>query len=261
MTLVSFPLAPCQQQSVPGQTVAGNFPKPFMMICLSLSHKTPEGLLKLIQYFGNKADILEIRVDLLSEPSKLDFQSMLFPGHPPVVITNRMKKEGGGFKGDEKQRIEILEKAAEAGADFIDIEFATSQDLRASLVSRAKSLGCKVIMSFHDFEKTPDETTLLGLFSSMASAGADVVKIVTMARDQLDFFNFRPVFQESRGSGVPVIAFCMGEKGGFSRVVSPLLGGFLTFAAPDSSSQTAPGQIPLEKMRRLLAMLAPQPLP
>ncbi len=225
------------------------------MICLSLSHETISGLLELVEKFGPQADILEIRLDYLMDQSDLDFLAFSSLDPPPLIFTNRMITEGGNFRGDETLRIRLLEQAVEAGADFIDVEYATRKDLRTDIMTKARNMGTKVIVSFHDFEKTPDESFLSNLFTAMAETGADVIKIVTMARDELDFFNLKPVFQESRRTARPVIAFCMGEHGTFSRVYSLVLGGFLTFASPDSKSQTAPGQLPLGRMKQLLSLL------
>ena len=166
-----------------------------------------------------------------------------------------MPVEGGGFQGDEKGRIALLEKAIDAGADFIDIEFATRQDLRTKIIRKAHDHSTKVIISYHDFESTPDERRLGELFISMADSGADIIKIVTMASDPMDFLNFAPVFRKSKSTAIPVIAFCMGDKGKFSRVFSLSLGGFLTFASADSESKTAPGQIPLSRMKKILSLL------
>ena len=214
-----------------------------------------DGLLNLIRTHAREADCLEIRMDLLADPEKIDFRRISALDHPRLIFTNRMSEEGGGFQGDERDRIALLEKAIDAGADFIDIEFATRQDLRTKITERAHDQSTKVIISCHDFESTPDEKQLEELFISMADSGADIIKIVTMASDPMDFFNFAPVFRKSRITGIPAIAFCMGHEGKFSRVFSLSLGGFLTFASADSESETAPGQIPLGRMKKILSLL------
>ncbi len=225
------------------------------MICLSLSHKTVDGLLGLVTSFATSADILEIRLDLLSNPEGIDFEQILSLSPVPLIFTNRKMDEGGGFRGDERERTMLLENAVEAGADFIDIEFRTSRDIRRQVMEKAHIHETKVIVSFHDFQATPGSEDIKRLFDNMAETGADVIKIVTMASDPHDFIKLMPVFTRSRQASVPVIAFCMGEQGRFSRIFSLSLGGFLTFASIDQSSQTAPGQVPLDTMKQIIALL------
>ncbi len=227
------------------------------MICLSLSHNSASGLAELVELYSARADILELRLDLLPNPSEFDFQTVSALNHPPLIFTNRKASEGGGYRGEERLRIDLLKQAAASGADFVDIEYSTRQDLRTDLLERAKETNTKVIISYHDFEKTPEEMFLLELFKDMSDTGADIAKIVTMAQSPLDFLNFKPVFIESRRRSMPVIAFCMGEKGKFSRIFSLFLGSFLTFASPHSSSNTAPGQIPIEGMKKILELIEP----
>jgi 3-dehydroquinate dehydratase len=47
----------------------------------------------------------------------------------------------------------------------------------------------------------------------------------------------------------------MGEKGRISRIASPLLGGYLTFASLDQGEESADGQIPIKKMREMMERL------
>ena len=213
------------------------------------------GLLDLIRTYGREADILEIRMDLLACLEDMDFSAIFSLEHPPLIFTNRMSEEGGGFQGDEKDRIASLEKAIDAGADFIDIELATRPELRTKIIKRAQAHSTKVIISYHDFQGTPDDRSLKELFSIMADSGADIIKIVTMATDPMDFLNFAPVFKKSRSTAIPVIAFCMGEMGKFSRIFSIFLGGLLTFASIDSGSKTAPGQIGIKKMKEIFSLI------
>ncbi len=225
------------------------------MICLSLSHSAIGELKRLVQRYAKEADILEIRLDLLANPMEMDFDQLVTPESPPLIFTNRKAEEGGRFKGDEKQRIRLLMRAIQAGANYIDIELATRQDLRDGLIEKAHNNETKVIVSYHNFESTPESDEILKIFNRMAKSGADIIKIVTMATDPLDFIKLAPVFQMSQKSSLPVIAFCMGEKGRFSRIFSLNLGSFLTFAAPDSSTQTAPGQIPIGLMKKIFSLL------
>jgi len=72
---------------------------------------------------------------------------------------------------------------------------------------------------------------------------ADILKIVTYARDITNNLALFNLIYRSKKDGKKLIALCMGERGEISRVLSPLLGGFLTFGSLETGKETAPGQI------------------
>jgi hypothetical protein len=47
-------------------------------------------------------------------------------------------------------------------------------------------VGCRVILSSHNFQETPAAPQLQRLAADMLAAGADIVKIATMANDVTD---------------------------------------------------------------------------
>jgi len=55
--------------------------------------------------------------------------------------------------------------------------------------------------------------------------------------------------------GIKIIALCMGPMGRLSRVASPLLGAYLTFASLEQGQESADGQIPVMYMRDMLGLL------
>jgi 3-dehydroquinate dehydratase type I len=72
--------------------------------------------------------------------------------------------------------------------------------------------------------------------------------------DNLKVLDLIPKAQER---GIRIIAFCMGRFGKISRIFSHLMGGYLTFASLEGGEESAPGQIPVEEMKRILKVLSP----
>ena len=65
-------------------------------------------LISAIHAVDEGADMIEIRIDLMNYPA--DSLSSLFRElsdtvQVPIIATNRMQAEGGGFTGSEKERI------------------------------------------------------------------------------------------------------------------------------------------------------------
>jgi len=56
--------------------------------------------------------------------------------------------------------------------------------------------------------------------------------------------------------GIPIIAVSMGEYGKISRILGPLLGSYLTFAAPAKGREAAPGQLTVEELHTVFDILS-----
>ncbi len=194
------------------------------------------------------ADLIELRIDGLHDPTGWD---KLLPVKVPVILTNRLEREGGGFRGNENKRIEVLLQGIARGVSCIDIEFSTSEPLRERVVSQAKKSGVSVVMSYHDFSITPSIESMIDTAKRLVGAGCDIAKIVTFAedtRDALRMLDFLAQVQDE--VAVPIIAFAMGDAGKITRIVAPMLGSPIVYAS--AGKATAPGQLDIATMKRLL---------
>jgi 3-dehydroquinate dehydratase-1 len=197
---------------------------------------------------GQEADIVELRLDGLHK--QVGWEKLL-KTKLPLILTNRAEREGGRFRGEESARVNQLLKGIAEGAACIDIELSTSKPLLNEVVKAAKTHGTSLLMTHHDFKKTPPISTLTNIAKRMADAGCDIIKIVTFARtsqDVLTVLDFLTQVQDS--VEVPVISFAMGEVGMISRIAAPFFGSPIVYAAADEI--TAPGQFDIETARRLL---------
>jgi 3-dehydroquinate dehydratase type I len=87
-------------------------------------------------------------------------------------------------------------------------------------------------------------------------SGAHIGKIVTIAKDYKDVLRILNLQAAAAENNFPLIAFCMGVIGKISRLATTMLGGYMTYAAPDEGEETAPGQIRVSALRAMLKSLA-----
>jgi 3-dehydroquinate dehydratase-1 len=168
----------------------------------------------------------------------------------PVLVTIRAAREGGAWREPERARLELY-RALLPGADAVDVELAAP--IRVDVVSAARSARRLVVLSHHDFRRTPSAARLDRIVDAGARAGADIVKLAAQVEDDAGTARLAAVFARHPRRALVVIA--MGEHGKKSRVFFPALGSLFTFASLDRA--TAPGQLDLAATRRELTTFFP----
>ncbi|WP_415505067.1 type I 3-dehydroquinate dehydratase, partial [Actinomyces slackii] len=184
----------------------------------------------------------------------------------PLLLTCRTRAEGGRVAlpdGDyEALLLSLLEGVAGTGgtaavaAAVAAIDVEVERGCLAAVAAAAHGLGIDVVGSFHDVVATPPDARMEAVLSAMASHGADLAKIAVMPADGADVVRLLGVGARAQARlSIPVAAISMGALGAVSRV-APVFGSALTFAVA-SGPASAPGQLPIEEVRRVLALLAP----
>ena len=196
---------------------------------------------------AKNADLIEIRLDYRKEP--LDLAAIRACTEKTLIATNRRKDQGGKAEESEKSRVELLEKAAEAGFEYIDIA-STTENLK-KVVSHLQSLGAKVITSHHDFKNPLDAEQIEKLHKMLSESGCDVIKIVGWTAADEDTVPYLEYNRHHPGN----LSFGMGEKGVKTRILAPLSGALFTYASLEAGSELAPGQIPLDALKEMYRSL------
>ena len=198
------------------------------------------------------AEAVEIRADALTQPdvdTVLKMAQAVQKAKLPVIVTCRDKKEGGFVETAPSLRLAILREAILAGVDFVDIEYENFMhpDTCSVLKAALEQSETKLILSCHNFDRPFDDIELL--YESILTACPNAIpKIVYKAQHINDCFD---AFDLLKNSVQPLIVLCMGDAGQISRILAKKFGAFLTFASLDDDNATAPGQVPVEQMKKL----------
>lgn len=237
-------------------------------ICVTL---TPDSLQcleeDLMELKGKNFDLIEWRADYLQNHT--DRLTAISEGimrisrnHPgkPLIFTFRWHEEGGRTPLSPQELLETRKLALESGKiHLLDIEYywmenepyASMVEEYEELLLKAKAAGIRCILSWHDFQKTPEEDELKEILSAQVRLGADICKISTYARSKEEAERIMAVSQTaSVVMDVPHILLAMGEKGTITRYDRRRTKTSITYAPLKGAS--APGQLSLDDLHAKL---------
>lgn len=205
-------------------------------ICVSVCEKNPDALAKACERADEWADLIELRLDCLTTLEGLP--QVLERVSRPVILTLRPAEQGGQRELDLETRRTFWTTAPQTDWRDIEADLATPE-----------TDWSHVIVSHHDFSSVPDDLTRI--YEQLAATPAAVIKIAVQANDIVDCIPVFNLLDRARLEGREMIAIAMGNAGLATRILSPSRGAFLTYAALQADSATAPGQITAQKLRSL----------
>ena len=235
------------------------------MICTSIQGKTLEEILGILE--SGEVEMAEIRLDLCDLDEE-EIEELFTQSDVPLIATcriaslaQRVATEGdllddagkvlseqglyasqprkGRNPAEELAENQLL-KAIEAGAKYVDLEVEAPPMMGRKIRQACQEYGTMLIRSFHDFEGTPPEATLLSLLEKGRRFGGEVVKIVTTATCKADADRVLALYREAEPG--TLVAFCMGPEGRESRLDALKQGAPFTYACLTADEATAPGQ-------------------
>lgn len=207
------------------------------------------------------ADILEVRLDLLGirDPEKAAelIGKIKSETGLPIIITNRSSIEGGKWEGKEEERIGLLTAllSFKDGPEAVDVELSSDKEERDRAVKAAKIHGKTLIVSFHDFLKTPSIKEMEMILEEAFLEGADIVKIAVMPHSRKDVLDLLGLALDAAEAGRAVCTIAMGKPGKHTRVIAPFYGSVLTYASVEGTMSAAPGQLPVNEVKKIMELL------
>jgi len=216
-------------------------------LCVSLAPYDANSLVKNADLaFGFGADYVEVRFDFVNMDLLPEVVQAARLIKKRSVFTLRAKSQGGMFAGSENDRLQWLQTLAEEEPMLLDVELDSlrkNDDLADFLERKGKPL----LVSWHDFERTPPTAIISDLLSEMRTY-SNYVKIVTTAHSTDDSLRLLDLYDTA--TGLFPILFAMGDAGVVSRLLCTLVGNApFTYASLDRA--LAPGQLTIQQMKKL----------
>jgi 3-dehydroquinate dehydratase-1 len=226
-----------------------------------------ETLSELVEEAANlrtiEVDVVEWRVDFFEDLEKIEAVKAalteiraVLGDRLPLIFTCRSLKEGGQKEVSVEYYIELNKAMIETGQiNLIDVELFCGEAVIKKLIEAAHAHHVYVIISNHDFVKTPPEAEIISRLCRMQELEADILKIAVMptnSKDVLTLMSATNTMKEQFAER-PMITMSMGGKGVISRLAGEQFGSALTFGTAKKAS--APGQIAAGELRGILTLL------
>lgn len=202
------------------------------MICIPIKKKSPDSLEKNLKTAQKLADIIEIWFDELENLHEKDLKKIFNQKKRPFIY--------------KSTKLSNLEKILRYRLEYIDLDLSTP----IKIIQKVKNISpkTKIILSFHDYKKTPPKNELWKKIDKMLEKKAEIVKIACYANKYTDSLTMMEVLSELYNKDQKAICLCMGEEGKITRTAGHLLGNYLMYAPIKISEKTAKGQITAAKL-------------
>lgn len=210
------------------------------MICVSIGKSNLNDLIKIIQ----NNDLVEIRLDLL-KPDFEEFERIL-EYREKLIITYRLNGN------DEAIACKYIENSILKGVKYVDIDLLDSDKYLKELKLIGSS-ETELIMSFHEYDFTPENYYIDELLERMSSFNPSIYKLCFNACSVDDVIRTMMLYEKYPKN--KLLAFNLGEIGRLSRLIAIKIGAPYMYASLDNIHKTENSQLTMRELESLLNII------
>lgn len=231
-------------------------------VCVSVISDNHQSIITdLIKLKDLEIDLIELRIDYFKEllnQSKLEELFKMIATldiRQALILTYRSVKEGGLGELSHEQYINLYRLALQSDAfDIYDVELSSGTNTIITLTNIIHEANRKVIMSNHDFTRTPSLDTMLEKIKQMDSLEADIIKLAVMPEDYKDvLLVLEMTLRANEIYDKPIVTMSMSSLGIATRILGEQFGSAITFGKDDKES--ASGQIEVRSLNTALKII------
>jgi 3-dehydroquinate dehydratase len=182
-----------------------------MQLVVTIHEKTPEIAIDVIHALDEDHDAIEVRAEAFGAAT-IDWDAIRRSTTKAIIATNR------------GHRHVDIDAALAAGIDLVDVEWPEDVDRD------------RVVLSHHDYERTPDLDDLLRRMRA---------RHVKIAATPHNFADNARMLASLGAERTTIIG--MGARGLYSRILAPFFGSEFQFVSVDETRSAAPGQLTLQQ--------------
>lgn len=220
--------------------------------CLPIIEENKQVILETIRLHDSDYSFFEVWLDYVDKLDDL-FISELIQGYNDKLLFVFRRKDFEKSKLSEIRVQDCLRLIAKTSDALIDLDFLKQRELLAFVQEELPRL--KFVLSYHDFEGTPDSDKLTALTAQMKALDPYIVKISCMCASPEDALRLSELRLKLTMQGVRAIILGMGESGTFTRVFNTLYGNEFIFAPLSRDKGSAPGQLTRAELQNIFGAL------
>lgn len=214
--------------------------------CLPVIKKTKAEVLQTIKQNETNYGAFEVWLDYIDD-FDADLLKMLSDFDKQIVVTLR-RKGMQETKMSQPRRDDVI-KTLSNSKHMLDLDIAQQEDI---MVAKSQKIEDKLIISFHDYNRTPEDIYLAKIVDKIRHFKPKIIKIATMCQEPSDALRLLKLKRDFLENAEKHIVLGMGEHGKITRVFGALWGNELVFIPEDKSESSAPGQITRSEMDNIL---------
>lgn len=231
-------------------------------ICIPVTSDNHQDIItELIRLQSLDIDLIELRIDYFNELLDQSKLTELFNAIKSIkldkglILTYRSAKEGGNGDLSNEEYINLYSLAISLDVfDIFDVELSRGTNAIINLTNLIHGADKKIIMSNHDFNRTPSIDTMLEKVKQMDSLEADIIKIAVMPESYKDvLLLLETTLRANELYDKPIVTMSMSNLGIASRILGEQFGSAITFGKDGNGS--APGQINVRDLKTVLEVI------
>lgn len=212
------------------------------MICVSIGNVSVSECIRRLRGL----ELAEVRLDTMDvNPSCV---KRIFSVPARLVATCRQGRYS------DRKRLDLLLSAIDAGAAYVDVETQSPHEWKETIIAGALDHRTKVIVSYHNYRKTPGPKLLKKIVTDAFLSGAHLAKVACMVRGTMDNLRLLNLLSMKGCSG-RIIVTGMGDLGRITRVASVFLGSPFTYAYHENENPLAPGQMNAGRLQETMELI------
>lgn len=218
--------------------------------CLPIIEKKKSDVIKIIQEHQSEYTYFEIWLDYIDNLDKTFLEDLRANKNNKIILLFRRKNLEPIHMSFEKRK-EIIEYLKYTHILF-DLDITQKDEIKYCITNNYIK---RVIVSYHNYEKTPDEQSLKEIITKIQLCNPYIIKISTMCRNEKDVHVLLKILLILKARKQKYIVLGMGEKGKITRIIGSMWGNEITFAPIAKGKSSAPGQLSKQTLDTIFQLL------
>ncbi|MBI4038447.1 type I 3-dehydroquinate dehydratase [Candidatus Daviesbacteria bacterium] len=219
--------------------------------CLPIIKNTKEEVLQEVLQSLRSYDFFEVWVDYIENRDENFVQDLIGQFKEKLIIVSRRQNLEEVSMNLEK-RLKII-SLLENSQSMIDLDILMQKDELDQI--KNKKMKVKTIISYHNYQETPDDSKLKEIIDTMKIYDPEVFKIATKCNNQKDALRLLGLLLAMKEKDVKAIILGMGESGIITRIFGTIWGNEMIFAPKNLAESSAPGQLTKEQLETIFRVL------